>query len=84
MHEHLRPVPSREEANGGGNTPVGKQYKKKTPTCLVLEGIKSLLTFYNPGDIISRDADCVINLCLNGSGLGIRPGVSTGSRGIGR
>jgi len=51
--------------------------------CFVLKGIKSFLAFYNFGDIVSHDVDCVINLCLNGSGLGIRPSVSNGSRGIG-
>jgi hypothetical protein len=58
----------------------------KKPTCLVLKGIESFLAFYNFGDIVSHDVDCVINLCLNGSGLGIGilPRASTGSRGIGR
>jgi hypothetical protein len=75
--------PSRREGpKRGGNAHVGK-IVWETPTCFVLKGIKSFLAFYNFGDIVSHDVDCVIDLCLNGSGLGIWPSISSGSRGIG-
>ena len=74
-------VIARRRPNTGGKS---RTVLKKTPTCLVLQRIKSLLTFYNLGDIVSHDADGVIYLCLNGSGFGIRPSASTRSRGIGR
>jgi len=51
--------------------------------CLVLQGVQSLLALYNLGDIVSHDVDGVINLCLNVSGLGVRPSASARSRGIG-
>ena len=88
MNKNLRPIqymisPSqRERPNRDSNARVG-EIVWKIPTCLVLKGIKSLLTFYNFGDIVSHDGDCVIDLCLNGSSLGIWPRASTGSRGIG-
>jgi hypothetical protein len=81
---HSMVSPSRREGpNRGGNARVGK-IVRKTPTCLVLKGIKSFLAFYNFGNIVSHDVDCVIDLCLNGSSLGIRPSAFTGSRGIAR
>jgi hypothetical protein len=49
-----------------------------------LQRIKSLLTIYNLGDIVSHDVDSVIYLCLNMGGFGIRPSTSARSRGIGR
>jgi hypothetical protein len=91
MHERLRPVPYRiitppqEEPNRGGKTRVSK-IVLKTPTCLVLQRIKSFLTFYNFGNVVPHDVDSVIYLCLNVSSLGIRPRASTGStwsRGVG-
>lgn len=71
---------ARPRPNTGGE---GKIVSEKIPTCLVLQRIKSLLTFYNLGDIVSHDVDGVIYLCLNCSGFGI-PSTCTRSRGIGR
>jgi len=51
--------------------------------CFVLQRVQSLLTLYNFGDIVSHDVDGVVDLCLNGCCLGIRPRASSGSRGIG-
>jgi len=50
---------------------------------LILQRVKSLLTLYNLGNVVSHDGDSVINLCLDGSSLGIWPRASAGSRGIG-
>jgi len=41
--------------------------------CLVLQRVKSLMALNNLGDVVSHDVDGIIDLCLNGSSLGVLP-----------
>jgi hypothetical protein len=52
-------------------------------TRLVLQGVKSLLAFYNLGDIVSHDVNSVVNLSLNGGGFWVRPSATARARRIG-